>query len=360
MRRMLRQVDDVSVADRLHRVVRFCAYGTWGSKDRFAAVESLLRLYEAAASSSLVGASEKRVCYDRHVLGPLARLLSLITAVGISPRQLKRIIDLITGEVCPLETASPLPLPSRLLLLLLLKESAEGGLAGLSANPLGDKAAAPHSFFVFARGSGIFRAVQPGGEGLTATANGGPHWPFKTDWAASIWFRAESFGSPKAVKGTGGASGSGRPAPQRERLAGEVEGPILLSLRTADGAGFEARLVPFATGAATLTITCYDSAPTPASLSTRSLASALHSSQQPQTARLKGCVLTPRVWYHLSLRHSKPRFRGFSLGNVRDEITVILDGKIMMQEALRFPRVSDASSAYSIACGANFDGQIGR
>jgi len=341
MKRMLRQVDDVSVSDRLFRVVRFCAYGTWGSKDRFAAVESLLNLFIAA--SSQVGTSETRICYDRHVLGPLARLLSLVTAVGISPRQLKRIIDLITGEVCPLETASPLPLSSRLLLLRLLKESTEGRLAGLSAN----SAAAPHSFFVLARGSGIIRAVQPGGGLLAAHAKGGPRWPFKTDWAASIWFRADSFGSPKVVKGRGVAGGS------------EVEGPTLLSLRTADGAGVEIRLVPFATGAATLTITCYDSVPTPASLSTRSLTSALQSSQ-PQTARLKGCVLTPRVWYHLSLRHTKSRFRGFSLGNaVRDEITVILDGKIMMQEALRFPRASDPSSAYTIACGTHFDGQIG-
>ena len=372
------EVDELSIVDRFHRVVAFCSFGHWGgSKDKYASVEAILRLYEDAArfipakefidddgDNDAIGSAEenRRILYERRIIGPLARLLGLFSATIIAPRQLKRILDLISGKAERGPSDQPLSLPSRLVLLRALKDSAGGGLTGMS-DPLGDKSAGPTSFFVFSRGSGISRAVQPTLDNMTVVPpNGGPVWPFKSDgWATSIWFRAETFLGP----GSGDLGTSERSSLRRggrSTTEDHKDTSILLDMRSADGAGISVRLVPFATGAATLTVTSTDAAPTPASLtylSTRTLTAAL-SSSQPQSVRLKGCVLLPRVWYHVCIRHTKPKFRGMSLSNVRDEVTVILDGKNMLTEHLRFPRVSNVGCPYTITLGSNFVGQIGR
>ena len=375
------EVDKLSIVDRFHRVVAFCSFGHWGSKDKHASVEAILRLYEDAArfnpakefigdgdDDNVIGSAEenRRILYERRVVGPLARLLGLFSATIIAPRQLKRILDLISGTAGPMcqdSSDEPLSLPSRLVLLRALKDSADGGLTGMS-DPLGDKSAGPTSFFVFSRGSGISRAVQPTLDDMTVVPpNGGPVWPFKSDgWATSIWFRAESFLGPSGDLHVGTSGRSSLRRGGRSTTEDHKDTSILLDMRSADGAGISVRLVPFATGAATLTVTSTDAAPTPASLSylsTRTLTAAL-SSSQPQSVRLKGCVLLPRVWYHVCIRHTKPKFRGMSLSNVRDEVTVILDGKNMLTEHLRFPRVSNVGCPYTITLGSNFVGQIGR
>ena len=371
------KVDELSIVDRFHRVVAFCSFGHFGTKDKYASVEAILRLYEDAArfnpakefidnggDDDAIGSAEenRRILYERRVIGPLARLLGLFSATIIAPRQLKRILDLISGKAERGPSDQPLSLPSRLVLLRALKDSADGGLTGMS-DPLGGKSAGPTSFFVFSRGSGISRAVQPTLDNMTVVPpNGGPVWPFKSDgWATSIWFRAETFLGP----GSGDLGTSERSSLRRggrSTTEDHKDTSILLDMRSADGAGISVRLVPFATGAATLTVTSTDAAPTPASLtylSTRTLTAAL-SSSQPQSVRLKGCVLLPRVWYHVCIRHTKPKFRGMSLSNVRDEVTVILDGKNMLTEHLRFPRVSNVGCPYTITLGSNFVGQIGR
>ena len=377
------EVDELSIVDRLHRVVAFCSFGRWGSKDKYACVSALLNLYEEAArfdptkenfdDESESTEKDRKILYERRVVGPLARLLGLFSAAIVAPRQLKKILDLIGGTTDPIcseqdSIDQPLSLPSRLVLLRALKDSADGGLTShLSKNPLGDKSSGPMNFFVFSRGTGISRAVQPTLDNMTVVPpSGGPAWPFKSDgWATSIWFRAESFLGPSSATGSEPDT-SGRPRLRRGGASSTGEDhkdtSTLLDIRSADGAGISIRLVPFATGAATLTVTSYDSAPTPASLSylsTRTLTAALHSSQ-PQSVRLKGCVLLPRVWYHVSIRQTKPKFRGLSLSNVRDEVTVMLDGKRMLTEQLRFPRVSNDGCPYTVTMGSNFDGQIGR
>lgn len=59
------------------------------------------------------------------------------------------------------------------------------------------------------------------------------------------------------------------------------------------------------------------------------------------------------VWYHVSVRHSKPRFGFFS----RDELLIHLDHQVLLQENVKYPSIS-AMGALEFSCGRNFNGQI--
>ena len=59
------------------------------------------------------------------------------------------------------------------------------------------------------------------------------------------------------------------------------------------------------------------------------------------------------VWYHVSVRHSKPRFGIFS----RDELSIYLDHQVVFQENIKYPSVS-SMGALEFSCGRNFNGQI--
>ena len=362
-RRGLGHKDSPANTDRLQRVVRFCALGSWAGGGSYAAVDSLLDLYKSAAThvfSSDTCADfdgRERSLFIRHVLGPIARLLSLVVSAGITPYQLKDMLDLVCGGHSAFKTAPP-----RLLLLRCLKEAAEGGHGASAAHHVGGKVIGPQSFFVLGNGPGLVRNIKPATDGTQA-------WPFKTDWAMSVWFRADSFEQ-------GGSSVKrGRPGSKRGDRKDD-DCPTLLNARSSDGAGFTVNLEPYATGVATLTVASYDSALTPAGLLKAKFSlTTQNRTMEPESVRLKGCVLSPGVWYHLSVRHVKPRLKGYlTLSNVRDEVTIMLDGKVMMTEPLRFPKISSSGESvshaassnkseegemsYTIAAGTNFSGQL--
>ena len=62
--------------------------------------------------------------------------------------------------------------------------------------------------------------------------------------------------------------------------------------------------------------------------------------------------LSRGVWYHVSIRHGKPRFALLS----KDEITVYIDHQLIFQDSVRFP---SNLGLVEISVGRNFNGQIG-
>ena len=68
----------------------------------------------------------------------------------------------------------------------------------------------------------------------------------------------------------------------------------------------------------------------------------------------KDLRLTRGVWYHLAVRHVKPRLSLFS----KDELSIYLDNHLVFQDNVRFPNASHIGST-SLVCGRNFNGQIG-
>ena len=63
---------------------------------------------------------------------------------------------------------------------------------------------------------------------------------------------------------------------------------------------------------------------------------------------------TRGVWYHIAVRHAKPRLSLFS----KDEMSIHIDKILVFQDFVRFPNASLIGST-SLVCGRNFNGQIG-
>ena len=63
---------------------------------------------------------------------------------------------------------------------------------------------------------------------------------------------------------------------------------------------------------------------------------------------------TRGVWYHIAVRHAKPRLSLFS----KDEMSIHIDKILVFQDFVRFPNASFIGST-SLVCGRNFNGQIG-
>jgi hypothetical protein len=62
------------------------------------------------------------------------------------------------------------------------------------------------------------------------------------------------------------------------------------------------------------------------------------------------------VWYHIVMRHSKPRLSLFS----SDELSIHIEETLVYQENVRFPAPSSAPAPdVAFSFGANFDGQMG-
>jgi len=60
------------------------------------------------------------------------------------------------------------------------------------------------------------------------------------------------------------------------------------------------------------------------------------------------------VWYHISVRHSKPRLSLFA----RDQMTIHLDHQLVFEDYVKYPSYSYINNVI-FSCGQNFNGQIG-
>lgn len=323
---------DSRKANQIYTMIRLQQSGTTTSPpsaddDKYAA-RKLLRLF------NIIKATKSHL----YLLSPAARLLGLICSAGVSEQVLLRLLASATKHVSSSKEGPPV---ARLLLIRALQTATDG--ASRSFLMMG-KAYLRH-FFSFG-----------GGKGLTRTISGLTSWPFRNDFGMAVWFRAETFQNETSTS------------------------PILLSVRAEDGGGIEVSLSPLeedkaetdssSSVAAALVISIFDSG------------SDGGENVPTHKLRVPGCVLLPRVWYHVGLRHTRSRLKGVFSLSTRQQITIMLDGKSMLTESLSFPRVSEddfqsenAATAFlqkavrrstsgaglslKITLGAYFDGQSG-
>lgn len=153
-------------------------------------------------------------------------------------------------------------------------------------------------------------------EGWKRKIAGLASWPFRNDFGMAVWFRADHLD------------------PSRY--------PVLMSYRSDTGAtgggggggGVDVSLVPLGRGtgteACTIQVSVYDfDKPVPT-----------------QTLHVPGCVLLGNVWYHLAVRHSNARLKGvFSLSS-RQQISILVNGKVILQQPLVFPKICSTESIH--------------
>jgi len=213
------------------------------------------------------------------LIAPVARLLGLLSTAGLTPRILRRMLTLAQSP-----SLSPY---ARLCMVRAMKTAAAG-----SSRPAIMHKTAPRHFFSF------------GGQGLKRSISGLATWPFRNDFGMAVWFRAERFDASSK--------------------------PILLSARSDDGGGVEVSLVPLgnkSSDACTVAVSVFNSG---------------HDKRPVHLLKVSGCVLLPRVWYHLAIRHTRSRLKGVFSLSTRQHLSIMLDGKVMLTESLPFPKVSDA------------------
>jgi hypothetical protein len=287
-------------SNQLYAIIRFRSGDAWGDRT---AVSVLLDLMELVRQQ------------NHHLLFPVARLLGLTCSAGVDAGELRRILKIAEEPVVSSDILD------RLLTIHALTAAAEG------VSPF----AKPHPkyFYTFGRSP----------SGLDRTFHSLPGWPFRNDFGAAFWFRAES-------------------------LAGK-DGSTLLSVMTSDGAGVEISLIPLKEDE-TATVVCV------------AVRDAGH--KHAERAMVRNCVLLPRVWYHLAVRHTRSRLKGVFSLSARQQISIFLDGKLILTEPLKFPNTSysgqdESTSAISflsglqsnkqnsttlvIQFGSNFEGQAG-
>jgi hypothetical protein len=173
------------------------------------------------------------------------------------------------------------------------------------------------------------------GGGIQRSLTGLSAWPFRHHVAMAVWVRVERLQQQQPI--------------------------TLLSLRTDNtgGAGLQVLLVPEQTSCAcAVRISIFDSNDDDS-----------NSNAATHSLDVAGCVLVPRVWYHLAVRHTRSRMQGvFSLAP-RQQVSVFLDGKLILTEALPFPNMADVAMGplrrnhtrvnMTIKFGEYLDGQTG-
>ena len=198
----------------------------------------------------------------------------------------------------------------------------------------------PRTFFSFGKSGG---KLTSGNRGLSATfqTSNTINWPFKHDFGMACWFRAESFS-----------------AFHDNRTSSKVDDDddddavnvVLFSARAQNGAQIEVSFKSHSvesggsdggssSTAATLIVTVTD-------------ATINDSSARPKQrkVRLVGCVLSPLVWYHVAVRLSRPRLSRFSLAPFtisKDEVSIFLNGKLMLREHMKMPQFPESGGAGS-------------
>ncbi len=233
-----------------------------------------------------------------YLAGPMTRLLGLLCTSGVSVMELQKILALATDT-----KASPY---TQLLLVRTLQTAAAG-----ASRPLMGKAD-PKTFFSFTFGTGISRTIN-----LDKTS-----WPFRNDFGMALWFRVEYFHGSST----------------------------LLRVTNECGNGTEVSLLPLSTngtgsGSATVSVI---------------VVSVLEGGKPVESVKVNTCIVHERVWYHIAVRHTRSRLKGMFSLNSREQLSIILDGKHMATESLKFPLIKDSSSkSLTLTFGDNFDGQAG-
>lgn len=254
-----------------------------------------------------------------HLLPPIITLIGILCTAHVAVDELLRMLQIAAK---PVESANFI---DRVLMVKALTAAAEGD----SQSTFLVGKASPKHFFTFGRSP----------SGLSRTVTSLPNWPFRNDFGAAVWFRCESFD--------------------------QEEHPILLSISSRQGAGIDVSLMPLEDDktASVIVVTVRDAGST-----------------EVEQAIVKNCVLLPRVWYHLGVRHTRSRLKGvFSLSS-RQQISVMLDGKLMLTEPLKFPCTSGPGNetttptksflaglqlsklhtlSLTVQFGAHFEGQAG-
>lgn len=254
-------------------------------------------LYGVARLSCCGWPSTAEGTSSRSAVETILRLLELAsenrTYHGLIPALARLLGVLCTAGVSPricrriltlVKDQPILPLSARLVLTRAMTTAATGAA---QQSFLLTKASPAH-FFLF-HGQPLKRSIK----GLTS-------WPFRNDFGMAAWFRIEE----------GGES-------------------TLLRVQTDEGAGIAVSLVPIGSPdspAYTIDVAIYDAG------------------NQTPAHRLvvSTCVLLPRLWYHLAVRHTRSRLKGVFSLSTRQQLSIQLDGKSMMNESLPFPRLGNA------------------
>ena len=241
-----------------------------------------------------------------HLLSPITRLIGILCAGGVAVDELRQMISLACDVTVSLKV--------RLAMVRALSVSASSTASRSSFLVLGRTN--PMNFFSFISGPGIKRTIN-----LDQTS-----WPFRNDFGTAFNFRAEDFSSE------------------------ESNNCVLLQALNESGSGFEIHTIPLPKK----TKQCNSAAV---------LAIKVIENHRVQTCiKVNNCPLHARVWYHVAVRHTRSRLKGvFSLSS-REQLTVLIDGKTMLTEAMKFPQIrydSSIKKTLSLTFGENFDGQVG-
>ena len=276
--------------------------------DKRPAILSLLTLLESAiamtSSSSAAATTTTKTKADDDLIPPLARLLGLLCVAGITPHILRRMMQLA-------QTLS-VPPTARLALLGALKTAAAGSARSFVLK------SPPRHFFCFS------------GTGLQRTLTGLASWPFRNDFGMALWFRAERFMH---------SSSSSSDNHNNNTASSD---PILLSARSDDGGGIVvslARIENAVSEACTIVVSIYDSSEQHHQHRRGGIS---HTSSPVHQLTVRGCVLLPRVWYHIAIRHTRSRLKGVFSLSMRQQLSIMLDGKIMLTESLAFPKILES------------------
>jgi hypothetical protein len=278
--------------DSLYSVVRFCCGEHPGGRiDKvIGMIESLIEPLETESRKS-----------KSLILYPLCRLLGLLCTAGISAKQLKKILSLIRDDTFRMNL--------NIHVLRALIVATEGSSL---AKKLRGKAS-PQSFFNFGRSNGISKTIYPANN--AKVVNG---WPFKTSFGMSCWFRIEDF--------------------QSHYGSGDLPVQRLFKICSGDGTAFEISFKLLGSSsicAAHIVFSVRDS----------DVSRKLAQTPLSRGIELIGCPIVPRVWFHIAVRHTKKSYLSLS----KDEVTILLDGKPMLTEQLKFPKPSTlgADSSHS-------------
>ena len=299
----------------------------------------LIRIFQAILEKCTTGGAFNKQNGQYLLLGPVAHLIGLVCATRVSVKNLRLLFVLAEDSSQKRPNQSVLVL-GRLHILRALRYAAE---YSIQCNGALDKPG-PQTFFSFGKETG-----RRGG----LSANFSMPWPYKYDFGMACWFRAESFCANNHE--------------DKKEISRHV---VLFSTRTQNGAqievSFEAHSIE-STAAATLIVTVIDSSNDP------------KDKKSLRKVRLVGCVLSPLVWYHVAVRLSRPRLSRFSLSSFsnKDEVSIFLNGKLMLKEHMKMPQLPDLKSVgkgviasfsqsepknvlpLEISFFSNFDGQAG-
>mmetsp|Transcript_3651 Transcript_3651/g.5568 ORF Transcript_3651/g.5568 Transcript_3651/m.5568 type:complete len:2959 (-) Transcript_3651:158-9034(-) len=253
-----------------------------------------------------------------NLLFPIVRLLGLICTTGVTVDELKRLIR-VGSEPSDFDYVL-----DQYLVVKALTTAAEG--------------CSESTFWVGKTNQKFFFTFGKQPKGICRTIQALPNWPFRNDFGMAVWFRSESISEEKPAK--------------------------LVTVLSPCGAGTEVSIVSLKSdkAASVIVITVFDAG---------------HANVE--RAIVKNCVLVPQVWYHLAVRHTRSRLKGVFSLSARQQVSVFLDGMLILTEPMKFPGIvcaeQDAKSKpksffpslqlktqqsqVRVEFGSNFEGQAG-